>query len=299
MSGSHPEKGIAGSIFSVLEPVPLRGDCITSFDTSDCPSTAKARVNMFRYGLLVLSPSCIRTKVPALLKQASQEVKEVLYVDIYEPDYVCLHLRNLYDLMVDVYSKNSARIGHLDVRFLLPSALRKTENSSDEVRHLLKKPEVAFVRDIFGEEGSSSCHVGLFEFKQWMARRFQLSDLEEKLKYLKVEDEGTDNNVIIANCLPENPENNCLQTYREVVLGGTFDHIHSGHRLLLAVASLLCEQKLTVGLSEGPLLQRKILKELIEPFQKRKRNLQEFLDDVKPGTLCFCYCIFLATCIVV
>lgn len=238
---------------------------------------------MFRYGLLVLSPSCIKTKIPALLKQASQEVKEVLYVDIYQPDYVCVQVRSLYDLLVDVYSKNSSKIGHLDIRVLLPPTLAATDSTSEQVRCLFKKPEVAFVRDIFGQEGKSTSKVGLFEFKEWMTRRFQLPDLDLKLKYLKVEDEGSGENVINGVCFPDSSQSDCLQTYKEVVLGGTFDHMHSGHRLLLAVASLLCEQRITIGLSEGSLLQRKILKELIEPFQERKRNLQEFLDDVKPG----------------
>ena len=237
---------------------------------------------MFRYGLLVLSPSCIRAKIPALLKQASQEVREVLYVDIYQPDYVCVHVRSLYDLLVDVYSTNSAKIGQLDVRVLLPTTLA---TNSSEVRHLSKKPEVAFVRDIFGQDGQSTSQVGLLEFKKWMTRRFQLSDFDKKLVYLKVEDEEPGNNALNSFSPPASSKNNGLQIYQEVVLGGTFDHMHSGHRLLLAVSSLLCERRLTVGLSDGPLLRRKILKELIEPFQIRERNLQEFLNDVKPGTV--------------
>ena len=235
---------------------------------------------MFRYGLLVLSPSCIRTKIPALLKQVSEEVKEVLYVDIYEPDFVCHHVRSLYELLVDVYGCSSSRTGQLDVRVLLPWTLTADKNKSEEVRHLCKKPEVAFVRDVFGQDPSKD--VGLFELKQWMTRRFQLSDLDRKLRYLKVE-EGKINDEITSKKRSLDLNGACLQTYEEVVLGGTFDHMHSGHRLLLAAASLICDKRITVGLSEGPLLQRKILKELIEPFQDRKTKLEEFIGDIKPG----------------
>lgn len=234
---------------------------------------------MFRYGLLVLSSSCIKTKIPALLKQVSKEVKEVLYVDIYEPDYVCHHVRSLYELLVDVYGSTSSRTGQLDVRVLLPRTLTSSNNESEEVRHLFKKPEVAFVRDVFEQDPSN---VGLFELKQWMTRRFQLSDLDKKLRYLKVEEERI-NDGIASNQRSLDLNGACLQTYKEVVLGGTFDHMHSGHRLLLAAASLICDKRITVGLSEGPLLQRKILKELIESFRERKRKLEEFIDDVKPG----------------
>lgn len=239
---------------------------------------------MFRYGLLVLSPSCIKTKIPALLKQVSKEVKEVLYVDIYEPDYLCHHVRSLYELLVDVYGNNSSRTGQLDVRVLLPRTMT-SNNKSEEVRQLFKQPEVAFVRDVFGQDPSKG--VGLLKFKQWMTRRFELSDLDRKLRYLKVEEERVnDGSASKQRSLDLNGA--CLQTYKEIVLGGTFDHMHSGHRLLLAVASLICDKRITVGLSEGPLLQRKILKELIEPFQDRKRKLEEFIDDVKPGIVFSC-----------
>lgn len=238
---------------------------------------------MFRYGLLVLSPSCVKTKIPALLKQVSKEVKEVLYVDIYEPDYVCHHVRSFYELLVDVYGSNSSRIGQLDVRVLLPRTLASSNNKTEEVRHLFKKPEVAFVRDVFGQDPSKD--VDLFELKQWMTRRFQLSDLDKKLRYLKVEEDRI-NDGLASKQRSLDLNGSCLQTYKEVVLGGTFDHMHSGHRLLLAAASLICDKRISVGLSEGPLLQRKILKELIESFQDRKRKLEEFIDDVKPGIIC-------------
>ena len=241
---------------------------------------------MFRYGLLVLSPSCIKTKIPALLKQVSKEVKEVLYVDIYEPDYVCHHVRSLYELLVDVYSSSSSRTGQLDVRILLPRTLTSRNNKSEEVRQLFKTPEVAFVRDVFGQDSSKD--VDLFELKQWMTRRFQLSDLDKKLRYLKVEEERINDGMASKQC-GRDLNGACLQTYKEVVLGGTFDHMHSGHRLLLAAASLICDKRITVGLSEGPLLQRKVLKELIESFQDRKRKLEEFIDDVKPGIVVFLF----------
>lgn len=234
---------------------------------------------MFRYGLLVLSPSCLRSKLPALLTQVSQEVKEVLYVDIYEPDFVVHRVRSLYELLVDVYGTGSSKTGELDVRVLLPRTLAPSGSGTEEVRNLVKPPEVAFVDDVFENNESK---VGLLEFKKWLARRFQLSDLDGKLKYLNLEDEIISKGGVEKE-LSSDLNGTCLQSYKQVVLGGTFDHMHSGHRLLLAVSSLLCEQRITVGLSEGPLLQKKVLKELIEPFQDRKRNLKEFLEDVKPG----------------
>lgn len=42
-----------------------------------------------------------------------------------------------------------------------------------------------------------------------------------------------------------------IGAYRRVILGGTFDHIHSGHKILLSSALLLSsgEEEITLGLS--------------------------------------------------
>ena len=36
-----------------------------------------------------------------------------------------------------------------------------------------------------------------------------------------------------------------------VVLGGTFDRLHTGHKILLSEAALICARKLTVGVTDG------------------------------------------------
>ena len=36
-------------------------------------------------------------------------------------------------------------------------------------------------------------------------------------------------------------------TYSHVVLGGTFDHLHNGHRRLLTLAALVASEEITVG----------------------------------------------------
>lgn len=58
--------------------------------------------------------------------------------------------------------------------------------------------------------------------------------------------------------------------YENVVLGGTFDRIHAGHKILLTTSLLRCRNRITVGITEGDnLMKKKILRELIQPCQKR------------------------------
>ncbi len=42
-----------------------------------------------------------------------------------------------------------------------------------------------------------------------------------------------------------------LPQHKHVVIGGTFDHLHMGHHILLSAAALLATERLVVGLS-GP-----------------------------------------------
>ena len=55
----------------------------------------------------------------------------------------------------------------------------------------------------------------------------------------------------------------------DVALGGTFDCIHNGHRLLLSQAAILATNRVLVGVADGVLLKNKTLSELIKPVEER------------------------------
>ena len=78
------------------------------------------------------------------------------------------------------------------------------------------------------------------------------------------------------------PSAHFLKAYNDVVLGGTFDNIHDGHRLLLTQSALLARRRILVGMSSGPLLASKILPELIKPIDVRVSDVEAYLRDVKP-----------------
>lgn len=67
----------------------------------------------------------------------------------------------------------------------------------------------------------------------------------------------------------------------EVAVGGTFDRLHAGHRLLLAACALCCRKKLYVGIAGDGLLRKKALAETIEPIDERSKGVLNFLHSMR------------------
>eukprot|EP00352_Strombidinopsis_acuminata_P007857 CAMPEP_0176370984 /NCGR_PEP_ID=MMETSP0126-20121128/24380_1 /TAXON_ID=141414 ORGANISM="Strombidinopsis acuminatum, Strain SPMC142" /NCGR_SAMPLE_ID=MMETSP0126 /ASSEMBLY_ACC=CAM_ASM_000229 /LENGTH=163 /DNA_ID=CAMNT_0017730259 /DNA_START=427 /DNA_END=916 /DNA_ORIENTATION=- len=77
-------------------------------------------------------------------------------------------------------------------------------------------------------------------------------------------------------------EDNGLFAFDCICLGGTFDHMHLGHRLLLTQAALVTKKKLFCGVTSDILLSKKVHSDLIEPFEKRKQSVIDFLNALNP-----------------
>ena len=67
------------------------------------------------------------------------------------------------------------------------------------------------------------------------------------------------------------------------ILGGTFDHLHVGHKILLSMGAWIASQKLIVGLTDDVLLTKKPYKSVLEPFQLRAEKVLKFLKLFKPA----------------
>lgn len=71
--------------------------------------------------------------------------------------------------------------------------------------------------------------------------------------------------------------------YEISALGGTFDHIHDGHKILLSIAAFLTSERLIIGVTDQELLKNKKFKEYLDPYALRCNHVTDFLKLVKPS----------------
>ncbi|KAM7356872.1 bifunctional Phosphopantetheine adenylyltransferase - Dephospho-CoA kinase [Cochliomyia hominivorax] len=71
-----------------------------------------------------------------------------------------------------------------------------------------------------------------------------------------------------------------IRTYNNVVLGGTFDRIHLGHKIFLTQAVIRACCRLVVGVTTVELTKSKTLNELILPVDRRIDELHKFLKEI-------------------
>jgi phosphopantetheine adenylyltransferase len=92
-----------------------------------------------------------------------------------------------------------------------------------------------------------------------------------------------------SNAPPSIPTSSKAHT--SVAVGGTFDHLHIGHKLLLTATALLAEPKgsqrnpsqtvhLTIGISGDKLLTKKKFAEQLEDWDQRQQRVADFLESV-------------------
>ncbi|KAL9934101.1 hypothetical protein V8E36_007183 [Tilletia maclaganii] len=81
---------------------------------------------------------------------------------------------------------------------------------------------------------------------------------------------------------PPDPETSATVTplpqYPVVALGGTFDHLHPGHKILLGSACTLATRKLIVGITSDEMLASKAEPQLLESIERRKERVASFIE---------------------
>ncbi|CAB3404980.1 unnamed protein product [Caenorhabditis bovis] len=85
-----------------------------------------------------------------------------------------------------------------------------------------------------------------------------------------------------------NPEETQSVTpkYKNIVLGGTFDRLHNGHKVLLTKAAEMASERVVVGVTEKNMILKKSLYEMIEPVEYRMEKVAEFVEDITFNVKC-------------
>jgi len=71
-------------------------------------------------------------------------------------------------------------------------------------------------------------------------------------------------------------------SYHTVALGGTFDHLHSGHKILLSMAAWIAHGKVIIGVTDDKLLRNKANQEVLQNISTRIGRVRQFLEIFKP-----------------
>ena len=106
----------------------------------------------------------------------------------------------------------------------------------------------------------------------------------EKTRSVEIEIERLPGGLAIHEISPQNAfQESSFHHHRFVAVGGTFDHLHVGHKLLLTMTAFVLDPGsmqgacLTVGITGDALLKNKDFKEELEDFPERQLAVQEFL----------------------
>lgn len=244
---------------------------------------------MANIGLLVLTKP---KKLKGILPVIKQHVNKTLYVQLYPgrqrlvnpvpSNEIVSNWLNHGPAVVGIYSQVTAACQHLDVRVLL----RGIKDPFVSTIHTRKQIEMVIFDCVFDEvEVDNFLKSCLLNATQ----KCQIVTLTGN------EDPSSDNVSVYPyhwkSVVPKMTESFStdrmlpdkeLQIYENVVLGGTFDRLHAGHKILLSESVLRCTRKLTVGVTDAPLLKSKLLWEMIEPYADRARSVEDFLQDIDP-----------------
>ncbi|XP_066538696.1 bifunctional coenzyme A synthase [Hoplias malabaricus] len=257
-------------------------------------------MSMFSTGILVLT-SPLHTlpfRLAPVLSSAAQVVERTLYVHLHpglnlstgaqaRPVFVP-PVVDLPSVISRLYSNAADVCGHLDVRVLLTHF--RTQSGAQQIgssastsspfpspQTLSHSPEVVLTDFPVQDPGQSSLVAQCLQ--RYAGHCYVCTPglssvlLHPQLKEVKSEDEEQ----------KDSGGGEPLETYGDVVVGGTFDRLHGAHRTLLNICCLMASERFVIGVCDNELLKNKVLKELIEPYTQRVQKLQEFLNDVKPS----------------
>lgn len=67
------------------------------------------------------------------------------------------------------------------------------------------------------------------------------------------------------------------QTFQTTAVGGTFDHIHDGHKILILMTIFVAQKKIIVGITGPELLKNKKYIEVLEKYETRQDKIVQYI----------------------
>ncbi|CAG2059347.1 unnamed protein product, partial [Timema podura] len=240
---------------------------------------------MGKIGLLVITNPI---KISRILPNALQHVHKTLYVQCLPGNLLIplasgeesMFSRGLYcsSIINKIYSHSIGTLQDLDVRVLLAplkNPLHTKIKTSKEI-------EVIIFDQVFNKDDIDSfirsCLSNVITNCNVMTLSTDTHILDEKIENENLSRKNTVD-LVSSNVLPKTQD---FKSYNDVVLGGTFDRLHEGHKIFLSEAVLRCNKRLTVGVTSEEMLKSKVLWELIQPCNERVALVKDFLQDVYP-----------------
>ena len=214
-------------------------------------------------GLLRL-PLALPTTRLSLLASAASVVRDRLYVCL-QGDWDTLSIDQLLKRLAFVYQQAAQAQATLDVRVLLPCADYDVAPGAPEIEAL------------FGS-GSEEAELDRINERRTAMGLASLVFVELPPGPLPADVELQRNVAVAAD------DTGAAKTLvRHAVVGGTFDYMHVGHKLLLSLSAYISSERLVCGVSDAPLLKKKAFRELMQPTHLRMALVEDFLQSIKPG----------------
>lgn len=228
-------------------------------------------MSMFSTGILVLtSPlNTLPLRIAPVLSSAAQHIERTLYVHLHpglnlgggsQPRPVFIPpVVDLSSFISRLYSNAADVCGHLDIRILLSNVCTQAAGSSKNLsapncpfpmpQSLTHSPEVVLTDFPLQDPGQS--HQVMQCLQRYTGHCYVCSPSlpsvllhPQLIKVLKKEEE-----------LKEAEEKaEPVETYSDVVVGGTFDRLHGAHKTLLNISCLLASKRLVIGVCDEAML---------------------------------------------
>lgn len=233
---------------------------------------------MFSTGVLVLTSPLhtLPVRIAPVLSSAAQVVERTLYVHLHpglnlgstgqaRPVYIP-PVADVSSLISRLYSNAADVCGHLDVRVLLTNfraqpglmGTKGTNNPFPSPQTLSHSPEVVLTDFPLQDPGQSSLVAQCLQ--RYAGCCYACSPglasvlLHPRLKSLQEDGEPPEGEELKSGGVGAAEP---LQTYSDVVVGGTFDRLHGAHKTLLNISCLLANRRFVIGLCDTELLKSK------------------------------------------